>query len=42
MSRRIDQEHKILLFIVEETKPIVNQQYVVYSFKCDLCKRGVT
>ena len=29
-------------YLVEETKPqIVNQQYVVYSFKCDLCNAGL-
>ena len=29
-------------YLVEETKPqIVNQQYVVYSFKCNLCNAGL-
>ena len=36
VSRKIEQELK-----VKETKPlIVNQQCVVYSFKCDLCDAG--
>ena len=36
MSCKIDQELK-----VQETKPlIVNQQWVVYRFQCDLCDAG--
>ena len=36
VSRKIEQELN-----VKETKPpIVNQQYVVYGFQCDLCDAG--